>query len=82
MNILIEVITPGNGRSYEIMVDDKMTVGTAKEKILDQIIAFENGQIAFAPDVAIYSSVSQAKLQDNRNLRKAGLQGGQTVFLL
>lgn len=82
MKILIEVITPGNGKTYELMLDDKLTVAAAKEKIIDQIIAFENGNIAFESDAALFSPVSRARLSDNRNLRKAGLKGGQSVYLL
>lgn len=82
MKILIEVITPGNGKTYEIMLDDKLTVGTAREKIVDQIVAFENGGIAFDKDAALFAPVSRARLQDHRNLRKAGLKSGHCVYLL
>jgi len=82
MNVLIEVITPGNGKTYELMLDDKMTVGAAKEKIIEQIVAFENGCIAFDESVALFAPTTRTRLYDHRNLRKAGLRGGQSVFLL
>jgi hypothetical protein len=82
MKILVEVITPGNGKTYELMLDDKLTVGAAKEKIIEEIQAFENGCIEFDENVAIYSTSSRAHLHDNRNLHKTGLRSGQTVFLL
>ena len=82
MRILIEVITPGNGKTYELVLDDKLTIGAAKEKIIEQIIAFENGCIAFDESAALFSPVSRIRLPDERNLRKAGLQGGQSVYLL
>ena len=82
MNILIEVVTPGNGKVYELMLDDKLTVGAAKEKIVDQVVAFENGSIAFDEDVALFAPVSRVRLPDHRNLRKAGLRSGQQVLLL
>lgn len=82
MKILIEVITPGNGKTYEIMLDDKLTVGAAKEKIIEEIQAFENGCIAFAEGAALFDPDSRSCLPDNRNLHKVGLRGGQTVFLL
>ena len=82
MKILIEVITPGNGKTYELMLDDRLTVGAAKEKMIEEIKSFENGCIDFDEVVALFAPDSRALLPDNRNLRKAGLRGGQTVFLL
>jgi|GEM_PF-5119985 len=82
MKILAEVITPGNGNTYEIMLDDKLTVGTVKEKIIEEITSFENGYISFDNDVKLFSLTLRACLPDNRNLRKAGVRGGQTMILL
>lgn len=82
MKILIEVITPGNGKTYELMLDDKLTVGAAKEKIIEQISAFENGCIAFDEGTALFATAYRTRLPDERNLRKAGVRGGQSVFLL
>ena len=82
MRILVEVVTPGNGKTYELMLDDKLTVGAAKEKMIEEIQSFENGCIGFDEIVALFSPTSRAILPDNRNLRKVGLRGGQTVFLL
>ena len=82
MKILIEVKTPGNGKTYELMVDDKMTVGLAKEKIIEQVLAFENGCIAFGEGAELFAASSRTYLPDNLSLRRAGLRGGQMVMLL
>ena len=82
MKILIEVTTPGNGKTYELMVDDRLTIGSAKEKIIEQILSFENGCIAFNNGAALFAPTSRTRLPDYRNLRKAGVKGGQQVFLL
>jgi len=82
MKILVEVTTPGNGKTYELMLDDKLTVGAAKEKIIEQIRSFENGCIAFDNGAALFAPTSHTRLPDFRNLRKAGVKGGQQVFLL
>ena len=82
MIILVEIKTPGNGKSYELMLDDKLTVGGAKEKIIEEIRAFEGGCIEFDEGTAFFSAATCSRLPDNRNLRKAGLRGGQTIFLL
>ena len=82
MKILIEVVTPGNGKTYELMLDDKLAVGVAKEKIIEQITAFEDGCILFDDDAALFAPSTRGRLPDHRNLRSAGLRGGQMVFLL
>jgi len=82
MRIIIEVITPGNGKTYELMLDDRLTVGAVKEKIIEQIVAFENGNIAFDENVNIFSPDTRTPLSDYRNLRAAGVKGGQTIYLL
>ena len=82
MRIIIEVITPGNGKTYELMLDDTITVGAAKEKVIEQIVAFEDGNIVFDDNAALFSPVTRTHLPDNKNLRAAGIKGGQTVYLL
>jgi len=82
MKILVEVTTPGNGKSYELMLDDKLTVGAAKEKIIEQIVAFENGCIDFDENAALFSAAAHIQLPDYRNMRKAGVQSGHMLLLL
>ena len=80
--MVIEVITPGNGKTYEMVLDDKTTVGTAKGKIIEEITTFENRNIAFDESVALFLPSAQIRLSDYKNLRKAGVQSGHTVYLL
>jgi len=82
MKILVEVTTPGNGKNYEMMLDDKLTVGAAKEKIIEQIVAFENGCIDFDENAALFAPTVRTQLPDYRNLRKAGVRSGHILFLL
>ena len=82
MRILTEVFTPGNGKVYEIMLDDKLTVGAVKAKVIEEITAFENGCIEFSEDAALFSTAQNTRLPDNRNLRKAGFRSGQKMILL
>ena len=82
MKILVEVTTPGNGKNYELMLDDKLTIGAAKEKIIEQIVAFENGCIDFDENAALFSHATHIQLQDHRNLRKAGVGSGHKLILL
>jgi len=82
MKILIEVMTPGNGKTYELLIDDRQTVGAAKGKIIEQIQSFEDGCISFGIDAALFEPISRTWLHDCSNIRKAGIKGGQRLFLL
>ena len=82
LRILTEVFTPGNGKVYEVMLDDRLTVGVVKEKIIEEIRQFENYCIEFDDSAALYSTSSRSRLPDNRNLRKAGFRSGQTLILV
>jgi len=82
MRMIIDVVTPGNGKTYELMLDDTLTVGAAKEKIIEQISAFENGNIGFDESSSLYLTASQSCLPDHRNIRKAGVRSGQSLLLL
>ena len=82
MKILAEVRTPGNGKLYEIILDDKLTVRAVKEKVIEEIISFENGCIEFGEDTALFSASSLSRLPDGSNLRKAGFRSGQTLILV
>lgn len=81
MKILAEVMTPGNGKTYEFVLDDKLTVGAVKEKIIEEIVAFENGFIEFDDEAALYSETLYSRLPDSRNLRKAGFHSGEKLIL-
>ena len=82
MKIIVEITTPGNGKTYELVMDDKLTVGAAKEKIAEEIRSFENGCIDFDEGASLFSTVTRSRLPDNRNLRKVGVKSGQKLFLL
>ena len=82
MKMMIEVTTPGNGKTYELIMDDKLTVGAAKDKIKEEIRSFENGCIDFDEGAALFATASRTRLPDNRNLRKAGVKSGHALILL
>lgn len=82
MRMLIDVSTPGNGKNYEVILDDSITVGVAIVKIIEQINMLENGNIAFDETASLFSSVTQTRLTDCSSLRKAGVCSGQSLYLL
>ena len=82
MKILIEVVVPGNGRSYDIKLDDNLTVDLAKEKIIEQITVFENDCISFDKNAVLFLANVGINLPGHMNLRKAGVSSGNKIYLL
>ena len=82
MKIFVEVTTPGNCKTYELKLDDKLAVGAAKGKIIEQITTYEDGCIGFDKDAALFSPDKRTRLPDHCNLRKAGVRSGQELLLL
>jgi hypothetical protein len=81
--MFLEVRTPGNGKKYEIKLDDKLSLSVAKAKIIDEITAFEGGQIALGHDSELFNAANRTRIQNSSiSIREAGLQSGQIVLLL
>ena len=80
----MEILTPGNGRKYEIALDDKSTVGQAKERIVQEIIEFESDRelLSLGNDLSLYSFEDKTVLSDYKNIRLAGIKSGQTLILI
>jgi len=84
MKIYVEIMTPGNGKKYEIALDDKSTVGQAKDRIIQEIIEFESDKdlLSLGQNLSLYSTEDKQVIEDYRNVRLAGIKGGQTLILI
>jgi len=81
--LLIEVRTPGNGKTYEFRIDSNMTVGQVRSNIIDQITEYEMGNITLRPDKARLCNLNTGKkLHDGDTLRASGTRSGQTLLLI
>ena len=84
MKIYVEIMTPGNGKKYEIVLDDKSTVGQAKDRIVQEIIEFESDKdlLSLGKNLSLYSMDDKEAIKDYKNVRFAGIKGGQTLILI
>jgi len=83
MKILLEVTTPGNGKTYDFILDGAMTVGQVKQTMINEIIETENGNITLIPENTILGSLSgKTLLNDSETLEIAGVRSGQRLILL
>ena len=84
MKIYVEIMTPGNGKKYEIVLDDKSTVGQAKDRIVQEIIEFESDKdlLSLGKNLSLYSLDDKEAIKDYKNVRLSGIKSGQTLILI
>ncbi len=82
MRINIDVFTPGNGKYYEFVLDDRSTVGQVKKRLIEEISEYEAGQISLGDNPELFNMISKERLLEHRNLRKAGVRSGQVLILV
>ena len=83
MTITVDVKTPGNGKTYEFLLDTAMKVGQAKNKMIEEILEAENGNIALDPQNALLANgTAGVILMEGDSIWASGIKGGQTLLLL
>jgi len=81
--IFIEVITPGNGKTYEFQLDSAMNVGQVKSKIIDEIKELEKGNITLKLEKTLLCNLNtRLQLNESENLKNAGVKSGHSLLLL
>ena len=82
MKIFVDVLTPGNGKTYEFQLDSTMTVGQVKLKMIEEITEIESGNITLNAERAILNNVNtKARLSDADSLKAAGIKSGHRLLL-
>ena len=69
--IHLEIEIPGNAKTYEFVLDDRMKIGTAKEQIKKQIAELEGHEIPENLTEKMYGAITSFKekytmIQPNR----------------
>ena len=80
--IHIDIIAPGNGKSYEFMFDDTIKIGKLLELAIAQITELESGNISFASDAMLCDETQMAPLSPELTAHEAGLRSGKKLFLV
>jgi hypothetical protein len=83
VKLLVDVFTPGNGKTYEFQLDGAMSVGRATTQIISGILKTENDAIAIDPKTAVLSDATAAmRLSEELSLTKAGVKSGHRLILV
>ena len=82
MRIFVDVLTPGNGKTYEFQLDSTMSVGQVKEIMIDEITEIESGNITLNSKTVILGNLNtRARLSDLDSLTEAGIKSGHSLLL-
>ncbi|MDO4799293.1 MAG: ubiquitin-like domain-containing protein [Bacillota bacterium] len=82
MKLYVDVRTPGNGKVYEFQLESAMTVGQAKQKMIEEILEIEQGNVVLKDSAVLSNITSKSRLNDGDTLRAAGVRSGNTLILL
>ena len=72
--IHLEIEIPGNAKTYEFVLDDRMKIGTAKEQIKKQFAGLDN--------IVFGSLELEGLIQDNETFREVGIKNGSRVVMV
>ena len=78
--IHLEIEIPGNAKTYEFVLDDRMKIGTAKEQIKKQL---EGHDLFAGLDNIVFGSLElEGLIQDNETFREVGIKNGSRVVMV
>ena len=81
--IHLEIEIPGNAKAYEVVLDDRMKIGTAKEQIKKQIAELEGHDLFAGLDNIVFGSLElEGLIQDNETFREVGIKNGSRVVMV
>jgi hypothetical protein len=83
VKLVIEVKTPGNGKSYEFRLDGDMPMERAKTQIISSILETENNAISIDPQSSLLcDETTQTRLPADKTLSAAGVKSGHRLILV
>jgi len=80
--IFLDVLTPGNGKTYEFRLDDSVTVREAKSRMAEEILQIEESSMSFDNQLQLCDFESNAVLPDNVPLSAANVKSGDKLLLI
>ena len=81
--ISIEVNIPGNAKTYEFQVDDRMKIGIAKKQIMSAITESEGYDVINGTkDIAVCSVELEGLIEDGESFHTAGIRNGSRLVIV
>ena len=83
VKLLVDIFTPGNGKTYEFQLDGSMSVSQATVQIVNNIREAENDAITFDENEAVLSDLNiPRRLNVGKTLLAEGVKSGHRLMLV
>ena len=81
--ILLEITCPSTSQTYEFWVSQKMVIGKAKKKIIDEIRSYENNQLYSLNEDNVFLLKEDASVvSDAFTFEQENVTSGQRLVLI
>lgn len=82
--ILIEVVCPATSKHYDFWISRKLSIGKAKEKLMQEIQSFEKSENIFCDgeNTFLYLCENGRILALQQTLEQAGITSGSCLMLV
>ena len=81
--IRLEVRIPGNAKTYEFRLDDRMKVGTARKQMASQINELEGYDVFDgSKDIVVCSVELEGLIGDGESFHRAGIKNGGRLLIV
>ena len=80
--IFVDVMTPGNGKTYEFQTDDSILVSAAIARMAEEVISLEEKNMIFDEKTMLCNVHTGQVLPSNKPLYAAGVRSGHKLILV
>lgn len=81
--VLIEIICAATEKKYDFLLPTQMSVKMALNKIMDQIMIFEeNNELFIEKEYILIEKENKDVLNESFTLEQAGISGGNCLILI
>lgn len=82
--VIIDIICPSNGKTYDFSADEKLTVSQAAQIAAKQIMEFENNYDLFhdLSEVILFSQIYDGPLNPEYKLRDYNIKTGCSLMII
>jgi len=81
--VFVEVVAPGNGKTYEFQLESRMTGAQAIRKIVEEILEVEQGGIGLrAEDAILLDMECRCRISGSAPLFFFFLKSGHTLMVI
>lgn len=82
--VLVEIIAPATSNQYDFWISKKLLVREARQKILDEIVAYERNEYIEKNhrELCLYKKEKNGLIDDSLTIEQAGIHSGDSLMIV